>query len=49
MNAQPMPWHYDATEGRPDWSKIAGVQMAMERQAQNEIRRRNERKGARHG
>jgi hypothetical protein len=35
--------------GRPDWSKALGSQRAAERQAQNEIRRAAERKGARHG
>ncbi len=39
------PWHYDATEGRPDWSKVMGQECAMERQEQNEIRRDAERAG----
>ena len=47
MKRGKQPWHYDATEGRPDWSKALGVQRAMERQAQNEIRRAAEHKGAR--
>lgn len=49
MKRGKQPWHYDATAGRPDWSKALGQQRAMERQAQNEIRRAAERKGARHG
>jgi hypothetical protein len=43
------PHHYDALEGRPDWSKELGRIRAMERQSENETRRRDERRGARHG
>lgn len=49
MTTERKPWHYDALAGRPEWSKLAGVEAAIKRQEQNEIRRAAERKGARHG
>ena len=47
------PWHYDAFEGRPDWSKDLGRQRAISHQRQNMERRRasagaNIRKVAKH-
>lgn len=29
------PWHYDAFEGRPEWSKELGKQRALQRQQEN--------------
>lgn len=34
------PWHYDAFEGRPDWSKELGRQRVIRRQQENMRRRR---------
>lgn len=49
MKSARQPWHYDATKARPEWSKLMGMRRVLERQSQNETRRRDERRGARHG
>lgn len=34
------PWHYDALEGRPEWSKEMSRQRVIQRQKVNEDTRR---------
>lgn len=45
MKPARQPWHYNVYAGRPEWSKDLGRIRAMERQTENETRRRNERMG----
>lgn len=47
MNPARQPWHYDATRGRPEWSKEMGRENAQRRQISNDLRKRAERAGAR--
>lgn len=39
------PWHYDAFEGRPDWSKQLAREHVLRRQQQNVDARRRQQKG----
>jgi hypothetical protein len=40
------PHHYNVLAGKPDWAKQLSLVRVSQRQAENEIRRRQERKTA---
>ena len=48
-NGVRQPWHYDAFEGRPEWSKELARRNVMRRQRENETARRASREAAGNG